>query len=80
MERATGKIIKSQDVHLEGQYHLSMKQTNTKSSQNRSSVIGMPQAQIIENKNECVVIKITCSCGQEISLRCEYDNNKAFEK
>lgn len=80
MEKTVGKIIKSQDVNCDGKYYLDMEQNNQKSIQNHRSIVGAPQAQIIENRNEGVVIKVTCSCGQEISLQCEYDNNKSSEK
>ena len=76
MEKMTGKIIKSQDVNFEGQYYLNMEQTGHNSSQNHSVVAGAPKAHIIESKNEGLVIRVTCSCGQEISLQCEYENTK----
>ena len=75
MEKTTGKIIKSQDVLCDGQYHLNMEQTNRKSSQDLSTATGLPNAHIIENSNEGAVIKVTCSCGQEISLQCYYENS-----
>ena len=76
MEKMTGKIIKSQDVHCDGQYYLNMEQTGHNTSQNHSVVAGAPKAHIIENKNEGVVIRVTCYCGQEIMLQCDYENNK----
>ena len=75
MEKTVGKIIKSQDVNCDGQFYLNMEQANHKSTQNHVIVVGAPQAQIVENKNESAVIKVTCSCGQEISLQCKYENN-----
>jgi hypothetical protein len=75
MEKTKGKIIKSQDVQCDGQYYLNMEQANHNSSQKNGVVAGAPMAHIIENKNEGVVIKVTCSCGQEIALQCEYENN-----
>ena len=80
MERAIGKIIKSQDVHYDGQYYLNNEQTNNKSSQINGIITGAPNAQIIENKNEGVVIKVICSCGQEISLQCEYENDNLTDE
>jgi hypothetical protein len=74
MEKTTGKIIKSQDVQCDGQFYLNMKQTHHKPTQSCGTILGTPKANIIDNKNEGVVIKVTCSCGQEISLQCEYEN------
>jgi hypothetical protein len=75
MEKTTGKIIKSQDILCDGQYNLNMEQTNQKPPQNNCPVTGVPKANVIESKNEGAVIKVTCSCGQEISLQCYYENN-----
>ena len=80
MEKTIGKIIKSQDVHCEGQYYLNNEQINHNPSRNNAAVAGVPDAQVIENKNGCVVIRVTCSCGQEISLQCEYENNNTSNK
>ena len=77
MEKTTGRIIKSQDIQCDGQYFLNMERTNHKSSQNHTAVTGVPKAHVIENKDESVTIKVTCSCGQEISLQCEYENNNS---
>ena len=77
MEKTTGKIIKSQDVNYDGQYYLNIEKTNHKSSQNQDAIAGVPKVHIIENKDEGAVIKVTCTCGQEISLQCEYDNNNS---
>lgn len=80
MEKTVGKIIKSQDVHCDGQYYLSMEKKSHNSSHNHGAIAGAPRAHIVENNNEGVVIKVTCSCGHEISLQCEYENNKQHNK
>ena len=72
MERITGKVLKSEEVHLEGQFHLDMTHEELMSSQNRRNVMAVPQVHIQENNFEYSVIKVICSCGQEITLKCEY--------
>jgi hypothetical protein len=50
------------------------------SSQDRRNVMAVPQVHIQENNIEYAVIKVTCSCGQEITLRCEYVNVNTLDK
>jgi hypothetical protein len=79
METTAGRILKSDDVKLEGQFHLEAMKTGSSlpphTHQSGASVVE-PQVRIAENHPEFAVIEITCSCGTTMQLRCEYDDVK----
>ncbi|MGD8501043.1 MAG: hypothetical protein PVJ86_10375 [Phycisphaerales bacterium] len=81
MARTSGRILKSDDVKLEGQYHLEVgrAETATAEPQQRSAVLAAPQVSISENHPEYAVIEVTCSCGTKMCLRCEYAGAQAPE-
>ncbi len=69
MIRTSGRILKSEDVKLEGQYRLDVGQAGSLPAETDS----VPkQARILENHPEYAVIEVTCSCGTKMVLRCEY--------
>ena len=74
MSRTSGRIIKSEDVELEGQYLLDIAQIKCAAGeakkQNTASVT--PQVRILETHPEYAVMEVTCSCGTKMSLRCDY--------
>ena len=79
MARTSGRILKSDDVTLEGQYHLDVAQAELAGGepQHRSAAPAAPQARILENHPEYAVIEVTCSCGTRMCLRCEYADAQA---
>ena len=68
----TGRVLKSNNVNIEGKFHLGMSQVNSDYPGDMNAVIKKPQATIIENNEEYVVIQINCSCGQAICIRANY--------
>ena len=72
MTQAAGRILKGNQVNIEGTYQLGLSQADTKSAQNMNTTINSPRAKIIENNEDYVVIQVVCSCGKQIDLRCEY--------
>ena len=81
MVRTSGRILKSDDVKLEGQYHLDAAQVEFAGGQpqQRSAVLTAPKVRISENHPEYAVIEVTCSCGTKMYLRCEYAGARAPE-
>jgi hypothetical protein len=79
MARTSGRILKSDDVTLEGQYHLDVAQAESAGGepQPRSTAPAATQARILENHPEYAVIEVTCSCGTRMCLRCEYSGAQA---
>jgi len=72
MIRPAGRILKSNDVKLEGQFLLDA--TDAGSDLPKQEIAGSsePKVRILENHPEYAVIEVTCSCGTRMSLKCEY--------
>ncbi len=69
MMKTSGRILKRQDVELQGQYRLDVGRAGCSPSETGS----VPkQARILENHPQYAVIEVTCSCGARMILRCEY--------
>jgi len=81
MAKTAKRILKSDNVKLEGQFHLDLAQPG--SAQNGpkrgGAASAAPQARIVENHPEFAVIEVICSCGTGMHLRCEYAGVQAPE-
>jgi len=73
MEKTTGRILKSDKVQLQGQYHLNIAQDSQRPALAGRTVSGIPQVRIVENNADYAVLEITCSCGTKTHARCDYD-------
>lgn len=72
MIRTAGRILKSNDVKLEGQFHLDAAKAGLDSPKQQVAASSAPKVRILENHPEYAVIEVTCSCGTRMSLKCEY--------
>ncbi|MHC4541473.1 MAG: hypothetical protein ACYS74_17105 [Planctomycetota bacterium] len=74
MIKTSGRILKSEDVELEGQYRLDAAPAKgSETGPVPTQTTSVPkEARILENHPEYAVIEVTCSCGARIALRCEY--------
>jgi hypothetical protein len=72
MVKTTGRILKSDDVELEGQFHLDIVQAGSHGSKPQAAALSAPQVRVLENHPQYAVIEVTCSCGRKISLKCDY--------
>jgi hypothetical protein len=74
MVRTFGRIIKSEDVELQGQFRLEVPQGELAGAAPRQQGTGSAptQARILENHPQYVVIEVTCSCGTRLVLKCDY--------
>lgn len=77
--KTSGRILKSDDVKFEGQYHLDVAQAVSSLPQHTGTTLAAPQVRILENHPEYAVIEVTCSCGTRTCLRCEYAGAQASE-
>ena len=73
MVQITGRILKADDVNMEGKFNLG----NSDSSGCIKTPEQTSQARIIENDENHIIIQINCSCGREILLRGEYPNKNS---
>jgi len=79
MGKTAGRILKGSDVKLEGRFTLDIVQPEPGQPKKPGTVLAEPQVRIVENQPEFAVIKITCSCGTGMYLRCEYADAKVPE-
>ncbi len=81
MPKTTKRILKSDDVKLEGQFHLDLAQAGSAKNGPKqiSATSAAPQTRIVENHPEFAVIEVICSCGTGTHLRCEYAGVQAPE-
>jgi len=77
MTRTAGRILKSNDVKLEGQFHLDVANAGLDLTKQKIAASSAPKVRILENHPEYAVIEVTCSCGTTMSLKCEYDGDTA---
>ncbi len=72
MATAAGRILKSDEVKLEGRFLLDAAQAGLDSPKQQVAASSVPQVRILENHEQYAVIEIICSCGTRTSLKCEY--------
>ena len=77
MMRTAGRILKSNDVKLEGQFHLGAAQDGSDSPKQQVTASSAPQVRILENHEQYAIIEVTCSCGTKMSLKCDYSGAAA---
>ena len=79
MSNSAGHILKSNQVELGGQFHLNAATVAgpSPSHTKKEPALTAPQVRILENNHEYAVIGIVCSCGTEMSIRCDYADTQA---
>ncbi len=79
MGKTSGRILKESDVKLEGRFTLGVVQPPPGLPKQMGAALAEPRVRIVESRPEFAVIEITCSCGTEMFLRCEYAGDKSPE-
>ena len=80
MERPTGHILKSNDVKLEGRFHLDAGQDVPNSAHEKNTTLSPAQVRIVENHPEFSVMEVTCGCGAKTYIRCEYADAQSTDQ
>ena len=71
MDIAAGRILKANDVTLQGCFHLDIAQ-QAKPAGAGKTASASPQVRIVETHTDFAVMEITCACGTQTRIRCEY--------
>jgi len=79
MIKTAGRILKSNDVKLEGQFHLEVTNAGLQVPKTQAAASSEPQVRVLENHPQYAVIEVTCGCGRKMSLKCEYATATAQE-
>jgi hypothetical protein len=78
MQGTTGRILRSQDVKLEGRLQLELNQGKTSANNyhtptHNGNTTKVPlEVTIVENDPDFTILRIICSCGQQAYIRCEH--------
>ena len=72
MGKAVGRILKSEDVELQGRIQLDMVQVAGQIKTQGAASSTIANAHIAESHPEFAVIELICGCGAKTYLRCEY--------
>ena len=72
MGKTAGRVLKAEDVKLEGLFHLDLIQADLSIPRGKKAAVAAPTARVVESRPEFVVVEITCSCGAKTQLKCEY--------
>lgn len=74
MPKASGQILKGDEVKLEGQFRLDVAQAQypTGGTRQKCQAMAAPQVRIVENHPQFALIETTCSCGTKTLVKCEY--------
>ena len=73
MEKTMGRVLKADEVKLQGQYHLNITPASQQPAIAGQATSGSPQVRLVESNADYAVMEITCSCGAKTHVRCEYD-------
>ncbi len=74
MKKAAGRILKSNNVKLEGQFHLDAGPAVKCPPNERNAASAPAQVRIVENQPQFAVVEVTCCCGAKTLVRCEYQD------
>jgi hypothetical protein len=77
MQKAAGRILKSEEVTLEGRIRLDVPHLQPNLPKGTAAASATQQARIVENHPEFAVVEITCSCGRRTYLKCEYGDSES---
>jgi hypothetical protein len=71
MEEPLGRVVKADDVKIQGTFHLDIGRPSAAPAKPASAALP-PQVRIVEHHADFAVIEVTCGCGTTSRVRCEY--------
>ena len=80
MQSPTGRILKSRDVKLEGQFRLDTGREVPNSANEKNAALSPAGVRIVEKHPEFAVMEVTCGCGTKMHIRCEYTDALSTDK
>ena len=80
MAKAPKRILKSDNVKLEGTFRLNVDQGVPASTNQKNTTLSSAQVRIVENHPEFAVLEVTCACGTKTHIRCDYNNAQFTEQ
>jgi len=77
MLQTMNRILKSDEVEIDGRCHLDIGHAFSPAQHSRSNNIVAAKAKILDNTNEYALIELTCACGRKTLVRCDYGDASA---
>ena len=73
MKDTTGRILKKNQVRLEGKLRLELDGPGAANT----AAAGSATARIVKTDPQFALVEITCGCGRKTYLRCEYAGHRS---
>jgi hypothetical protein len=80
MEKVAGRILKSNDVNLEGSFRIDVGHGAPGPANEKNSASAAAQVSVIESNSDYALIEIICGCGEKTQIKCEYTNAQSAEQ
>ena len=80
MEKTARRILKSNNVKLEGRFRLNVSQSIPNAANKKNVTSAEPQVRIMESQPEFTAMEVTCCCGAKTHIRCEYPEVHSAEQ
>jgi hypothetical protein len=77
MMQTMNRILKSDEVEMDGRCHLDIGHTVSSAQLNRNNSVTAAKAKILDNNSEYALVELTCCCGKKTLVRCEYGDTTA---
>jgi len=75
MQNTKSNIIKAEQIEMQEPQPLDTSKIQTKQNpENNQTSDNQPTASLIEKNENFAKIRITCSCGKNFILKCDYEN------
>jgi len=75
MQKTTGRILKENEVKVQGQLQLNMKDLKFVPPQGNGTKHN-PECKIVEKNQNYALIEVVCACGAKMYLQCDYLNTQ----
>lgn len=68
----TQRILKGDDVQLQGSVQLSGATIQSNPTANSAAQTTGPQVNLINNTAEFAILEVTCGCGRKTQIKCQF--------
>lgn len=77
MRKNQANLLKSNEVKVEGQFHLDAGVTPAPPQKQANPTLVAPQVRILEDHPEYALLELTCTCGNKSHIRCQYEASQS---
>jgi hypothetical protein len=77
MMQTMNRVLKSDEVEIDGKCFLEIGRSASSAQHTKSSNGAPVKVRMLDNTNEYALIELICSCGKKTLVRCEYGDVSA---